>query len=379
MERLAQRLLLVLNSADYFLSHRLPVALAAKEAGYEVHVATPPGPNTEAIVTAGLVYHAIPLSRSSMNPISELQTLSALFALFRAVKPNIVHLVTIKPVLYGGTIARMLKVPSVVIAISGLGFVFLTSGAKAMTVRGMVAAVYRFVFGNRRLRVIVQNADDCEILVETTGLQRNKVVLIRGSGVDLSVYEATSIPQGTPVVVMAARLLGDKGVREFVSAARIVKSRRGNSRFWLVGSPDPGNPASVSEAELLEWANAEVVEVLGQRDDIPRVFSCSSVVVLPSYREGLPKVLIEAAACARPVVTTDVPGCRDAVLPGITGLLVTPRNAVELAEAIDSLLGDPEKIAAMGRAGRQFAEREFSLEKVIAAHLAVYTELNAIS
>ena len=286
-----------------------------------------------------------------------------------------VHLVTIKPILYGGVAARLAGVPSVVVAVSGLGYVFLASGLKAFFVRAVVAGMYRLVLGKRNLKVIFQNPDDREILVQRSVLRRDKVVMIRGSGVDLSAYSVKPVPKGAPVVVMAARLLRDKGVYEFVEAARLLKQRGLAAQFWLAGAPDAGNPASVDEAELTVWRRAETVKLLGHRNDIEQVFAQSSIVVLPSYREGLPKVLIEAAACGRAVVTTDVSGCRDAVEPGVTGLLVPPRDAVALADAIQRLLLDAGLRERMGLAGRRLAEREFSIEKVVAAHLAVYRKL----
>ncbi len=372
---MTQRLMLVLNSPAGFLSHRLPIALAARKAGYEVHVATPSGPGIDQIEGYGLIHHALPLSRSGMNLISEFRAWAALFSLFRTIKPDVVHLVTIKPILYGGIAARLAGVPGVVAAVSGLGFVFMARGLKAALVRTLVVGIYRLAFGKRNLKVIFQNPDDCETLVQPAGLQRAKVVMIRGSGVDLSAYTAMPLPDGVPIVVMAARLLRDKGVHEFVAAAQLLKERGVAARFWLVGNPDAGNPASINEAELSAWRSAEIVDLLRHRHDIARVFAQSNIVVLPSYREGLPKVLLEAAACGRAVVTTDVPGCRDAIDPGVTGLLVPPRDSVALADAIQRLLLDAELRERMGQAGRKLAEREFSIEKVVAAHLAVYRGL----
>jgi len=367
-----KRLLIAVNSAASLLSHRLPLALAARKEGYEVHIATSSGLGVDAIVAAGLIHHAVPLSRSGMNLVSEFQTLVALFRLFVKVRPDVVHLVTIKPVLYGGIAARMAGVPGVVAAISGLGFVFMNSGLKVALVRLLAVRVYRLAFGKRNLKVIFQNPDDCATIMKQTDLQRSKVVMIRGSGVDLAVYTAEPLPQGVPVIAMAARLLRDKGVHEFVEAAILLRRRGLAARFWLVGDPDPGNPTSVNEGELDAWRRAGAVELLGHREDIASVFAQTHIVVLPSYREGLPKVLLEAAACGRAVVTSDVPGCRDAVEVGVTGLLVPPRDSTALADAIERLLRDPELCERMGRAGRQLAEREFSIEKVVGVHLTIY-------
>ena len=371
-----QRLIIVVNCPAFFLSHRLQIALAAQKAGYDVHIATGPGSAVSKILDAGLPHHPLPLSRSGMNLILELRAIQALFRLFRKLQPNIVHLVTIKPVLYGGIVARLARVHGVVAAVSGLGFIFLARGLKATFVSTLVAKMYRLALGKRNLKVIFQNPDDRETLLKIVGLRQDKVVMIKGSGVNLSEYDVTPMPNGIPVVVMATRLIREKGVYEFMEAAKQIKTRGLTARFWLAGGSDPGNPANLDANELSAWDKSGVVEILGHRDDIAHVFAQANIVVLPSYyREGLPKVLIEAAACGRPVVTTDMPGCRDAVEREVTGLLVPPRDAVALADAIERLLLDAELREKMGRSSRQLAEREFSIEKVISTHLAIYGEL----
>jgi glycosyltransferase involved in cell wall biosynthesis len=220
-------------------------------------------------------------------------------------------LVTIKPVLMGGLVTRLAGVPAVVAAVPGLGFVFMARGAKAAVRRWLVGALYPVAFGHRNLTVIFQNLDDRATLTKLAHLPDSKVVMIRGSGVDLAQYGHTPLPLGVPVVLLAARLLADKGVREFVQAARLLKQQGVCARFCLAGSVDPANPASLADKELTQWANEGVIELWGQRSDMPDVLRAAHLVVLPSYREGLPKVLLEAAACGRAVVTTDVPGCRD--------------------------------------------------------------------
>jgi glycosyltransferase involved in cell wall biosynthesis len=370
-----KRLLFIVNVDWFFLSHRLPIALEALKLGYEVHIASGITDKVDVLRSHGLIVHPLAIGRSSTNLAREVRTFLGMLVVLQKVRPHIVHLVTIKPVIYGGIAARLAGVSGVVSAISGLGFVFLAKGWKATVVRSLVARLYRLALGKRNVKVIFQNPDDRKTLMQAAGLQNDKVVMIRGSGVDLSTYAMMPLPKEPSVVVMAARLLRDKGVYEFVSAARILKQRGVNSRFWLVGDPDAGNPASVNEAELSVWRSEGAVELLGHRSDIASVFAQSHIVVLPSYREGLPRVLIEAAACGRAVVTTDVPGCRDAIEPGVTGLLVPPRDAVALADAIQHLLLDAELLQRMGQAGRQLAERGYSIEKVVSAHLEVYRDL----
>lgn len=371
------RLLILVNDPAFFCSHRLPVALGAQAAGYEVHIATSPGPAVKSIVRAGLTHHALPLSRSGVNPLKELLSFLLIFWLMLRLRPQLVHLVTIKPVLYGGLAARIARVPGVVAAVSGLGFVFIRSGGTVKRlIRWLVLRLYRLALGKRNLRVIFQNLDDRATLVDFGGVNSNKAVMIRGSGVDLSAYLPAPEPPGDPVVVFAARLLWDKGVGEFVEAARLLHNRGRRIRFALVGRPDPGNPASVQLKNLAEWNAEGIVELWGFRSDMANVFAAVHVVALPSYyAEGLPKVLIEAAACGRAVVTTDMPGCRDAIEPNVSGLLVPPRNVIALADAIQRLLEDEALRVAMGRAGRELAERNFSIDSVVDAHLKIYRSL----
>jgi glycosyltransferase involved in cell wall biosynthesis len=241
--------------------------------------------------------------------------------------------------------------------------------------RWLVGGLYRVALGHNNLKVVFQNPDDRDSLSKLAHLKDSKVEMIRGSGVDLIQYSYSPLPLGVPVVLLAARLLADKGVREFVQAARFLKQQGVSARFCLVGSIDPANPASLPDTELTQWANDGVVELWGQRSDMPAVLSSAHLVVLPSYREGLPKVLLEAAACGRAIVTTDVPGCRDAIDPSVTGLLVPVRNAEAIADSLKDLINDRARCQAMGNAGRALAERAFDVRQVVAGHLRIYQKL----
>jgi glycosyltransferase involved in cell wall biosynthesis len=371
-------LLFVVNVDWFFISHRLPIALEAKRHGYQVHIATGLTDKLDELRNHGLVVHPLALDRSSAGVGNAFSSLVELWQIFSAVQPDVVHLVTIKPVLLGGLIARLVGVPSVVAAISGLGFVFVAQGAKAIVRRLFVKFLYRLALGHSNLKVIFQNPDDHSSLSKVMHLPATKVAMIRGSGVDLVRYAYSSMPSGVPVVVLAARLLADKGVREFVEAARLLKYRSVLVRCCLVGTVDTANPTSLSEAELAQWVSEGVVEVWGHRSEMAQVLADAHIVVLPSYYgEGLPKVLIEAAACGRAVITTDHPGCRDAVEPAVSGVLVPVRDAQALADAIQDLLDHPDKCVAMGRAGRDLAERAFDVQQVVAAHLQIYEDLMA--
>jgi glycosyltransferase involved in cell wall biosynthesis len=371
----ARRLLFIVNNPAFFLSHRLPLALGAQQAGFDVHVATMDGPSVPRIVAHGLSHHAIPLSRSGKNPLRELQSIYALWRLLRQLRPSLVHAVTIKPVLYGGIAARLARVPAFVAAISGLGYIFTRSGRGFDFLRWAATALYRLALRHPHSRVIFQNGNDRDMLIKAGVVRPGQVVLIRGSGVDLAQFQSAPEPFGPPVAVMASRLLLDKGVNEFVAAARLAAGDASGLKWVLAGSLDSGNPASVAASQLAQWQQEGVVDYVGEQSDIAALYRQAHIVVLPSYREGLPKSLIEAAACCRAVVTTDVPGCRDAIEPGVTGLLVPARDAQALADAVLRLATDAGLRRQMGLAGRQLAEQEFDIHKVVQAHLAIYDAL----
>jgi glycosyltransferase involved in cell wall biosynthesis len=367
-----KKLMFVVNVDWFFMSHRLPIALEAIKQGYEVHIATSLTNQKDAMEEYGLLVHPISINRRSVNVFGTLRTFWKILDAFLKVKPDIVHLVTIKPVLLGGIAARLAGIHGVVAAISGLGYVFLDRGWVSRIRRKIVAGLYRLALGHHNLKVIFQNSDDRDTLMQLTGMQTNKVEMVRGSGVDLNEFRFTQLPEGTPIVLMAGRLLADKGVREFIEAARIISEDGYVIRCCIVGTPDPANPSSITEEELSSWVNEGIVERWGYRSDMANALSAAHIVVLPSYREGVPKVLLEAAAVGRAVVTTDVPGCRDAIEPEITGVLVPARDGQALALAIEQLLDSPQLCAAMGLAGRALAEREFDVKYVVARHLQIY-------
>lgn len=370
-----KKILIVVNNPAFFLSHRLNIAQEAKAQGYHVTISTMDGPAVKTIKAHGFEHVVFPMRRSGMNPITELATIWALYKIFKQVKPDLVHLVTIKPVLYGGIAARLARVKAVVYAISGMGFLFTKERGKFDLVNLITRQLYRIALAHSNSRVIVQNTTDKALLQEMTALRDKQLVLIRGSGADLNRYQYVPEPAKPPLIVtMAARLLKDKGVREFVKAARMAKGEGRNNILWqLAGSPDPGNPASITAKDLDDWQDD--IHYLGEVDDIAKLYSESHIIALPSYREGLPKSLVEAAACGRAVVTTDAPGCRDAIEPGVTGLLVEVCSAESLYDAVVELSDDDTLRQSMGRAGRQLALEEFD-EKVIAKNqVALYKEL----
>lgn len=367
-------LAIVVNDTDFFLSHRLPIALEALNKGYDVHIITAFSPSVELLSKHGLKHHSVYLSRKSMNPFQELLTFFNLLTLFRKIRPDIVHLVTIKPVIYGTLAARLTKVPAIIAAITGMGSAFIAKGARANAVKTLISSAFRLVFNSEKVKVIFQNSTDRDWLVNEKVVKLNNTVLIRGSGVDLQKYHASEEPSDPLVISCAARLLRDKGIYEFVAAAETLKKQNNNFIFQLIGAPDPSNPTSIPESEIQKWKEKGIVEILGHRNDINLIFAKSHIVVLPSYREGLPKVLVEASACGRPVITTDVAGCKDAIIPNETGLLIPIKDPDELVKQIKVLAADKQLRKKMGAAGRQLAEQEFDIKKIVDSHIRLYDQ-----
>lgn len=344
------RVMYIVNNPAFFVSHRLPLARAALARGHEVVVAAPAGEGSMALEQAGIRTVHFALDRGSRRLASEAKSLVSLGVVMRQWAPTLVHAVTIKPVIYGGILARALSVPCYVAAVSGLGWVFLDQGPLAAARRRVVEGAYRTVFSHPNARVIVQNTSDQATLVNAGCVPLGRTALVAGSGVDASRFVPRPPPPGAPIVMMASRLLLDKGVREFLLAAQQL---RGKARFVLVGDFDQANPACLPANELNAAVAAGDVEFFGHRTEMEKILPMASIFALPSYREGLPKVVLEAQACGVAVVTTDVPGCRDAIVPEKTGKLVPARDANALANGIRSLLDDPVCRTELGLAARE--------------------------
>lgn len=371
----ARHLLFVVTEDWYFVSHRLALARAAKAAGYHVSLATRIREHGAQIRDAGIELIDMDFRRAGINPLRDLRVLFALIAVYRRLQPDLVHHVALKPVVLGSLAARYAGRPAVVNALGGLGYVFASPSRKASALQPLVSAFLKMALGGRRSRLIVQNEDDRTLLTRRGLIDASAVRLVPGVGVDLQRYAVTEPPPPPPLVVLPARMLRDKGVFEFVAAARQLRAAGIAARFALVGAPDPENPASISDAEMDAWVREGVVESWGWREDMVDVLRRAHLICLPSYREGLPKVLLEAAAAGRAVVATDVPGCRDAVRHGVTGLLVPLRNVDALTTALGTLLSDDDTRNRFGVNARAWAESAFSEEKVIAQTLTLYEEL----
>lgn len=371
---MSKKLLYLVNENTFFWLHRGALAHAAKEAGYEVHIATPASDEAaKRYAEHGMIHHPIPLSRKGANPLAELKTLWSIYKLYRNVQPDVAHHVTIKPVLYGGIAARLAGVKKTVSAISGLGYVFIQQGLKARVLRAVATFLYRRALGHKNGTVIFQNPDDRDTFLKNRLVREAQVVMIRGSGVDLEKFTAAERPATPPVrITLIARMLWDKGVDEFVEAARELKGE--GAEFCLVGDTDDGNPAAIPTAQLQGWVDEGIVTWQGWAEDVNAIYAKSHIACLPSYREGMPKALIEACACGLPVVTADVPGCRETVEEGKNGFLVEVRNAKSLARALKALIQDETLRSHFGVASRAKAEAEFSLRTVIAQHLDIYAK-----
>jgi glycosyltransferase involved in cell wall biosynthesis len=370
----SRRLLLFITEDYYLVSHRLSLAVAAKAAGYDVSIVTRVREHGDVIRGAGLRLIPFENARSGLNPLMEVYTLCRLIRLYRRERPDVVHHVAMKPVLYGSIAARLARVPVVVNAVAGMGWLFTShDGLARWLTRGVRWALGRLLSTGIAL---VQNPDDARLLAEF-GVPETRIRRIAGSGVDLARFTPAAPPRTVPVVVFPARLLWDKGTGEFVAAARSLRRRGVAARFLLAGEPDPVNPSTVSADEVAAWVREGVVESLGWVSDMPALLAGCHVVCLPSYREGLPKSLIEAAAAGKAIVTTDVPGCRDVVRHEDNGLLVPPRDAEALADAMQRLIEDAALREQMGARGRARAEQEFGLDAVICQTLALYREASA--
>ena len=371
------RIIYLVTEDWVFVSHRLPIARAARDAGYDVVVATRVADHGAAIEREGFTLVSLPWNRRSLNPFHELSITLQLAALYRQLKPTLVHHVAVKPALIGSLAAFLAGVDNVVNAITGLGYVFTSTSSRARFLRPIVRLGFRLLLRRANSQIIVQNPDDGEVLTRECGIDQGHIRLIRGSGVDLDRFQAIHEPASPPIrATLASRMIWDKGIGDLVEAARKLKDMGAPVTVILAGKPDPDNPASIPESQLKAWHDEGIVEWRGFVADMPRLWAESHIAVLPSfYGEGVPKCLIEAAACGRPIVAADGPGLREIVCDGDNGMLVPAHDPTALADAIARLAGDTTIRTRMGAVGRRLAETGFSDKQVAAETLAVYQSL----
>lgn len=367
-----KHLVYVITEDWFFASHFLDRAIAAKSFGYKVSVVTRCRETAQELDAHGLFFENIEFSRRGLNPIRELATVVRLRAILRRINPDIVHNIALKPVVLGSLAARLAGVRNVVNAPVGMGYVFTSHESKARILRPLVKRLIRNVLSRPNSKVIIENSDDYNNLISGRFAKKDSISLVKGAGVDTAKFSYT-VESVEPVkVIMVARLLRDKGIQEFIDAAEIVKQSNSSVKFLLVGDVDDGNPTSLNSKQLVELKNSQNVEWLGARFDIAELLAASHIACLPSYREGLPKSLIEAASVGRAIVATDVPGCREVVTHLINGLLVPPRDSEALAAALLVLINDHELRSKMGRENRSKAEHEFANEIIIRQTQNVY-------
>jgi glycosyltransferase involved in cell wall biosynthesis len=367
------RLLFVVTEDWYFLSHRLPMARAARAAGFEVHVATRLVDGAAAIAAEGFVPHPVPFARGRISPLDTLSAIRALRRIHGSVQPAIVHHVALQAAILG-SLAALGRAPKCVNALTGLGYTFASGGLKARLLRPLIGALLRRLLNRPGQIVLVQNPDDRDSML-ALGIAAERIALIPGSGVDVDALRPLPEPPGPPTMAFVGRLLDDKGIRTLIDAHRLLRSRGSSIELLIAGTPDPANPASVSEPEAKAWGAEAGIAWLGYIDDIAALWGRAHIAVLPSLREGLPKSLLEAAACGRPLVATDVPGCREIVRQGETGLLVPLDNAVALADAIEKLCALPDLRARYGAAARHLVVERFSAAAIGRQTVDLYRSL----
>ncbi|MBO6989161.1 MAG: glycosyltransferase family 4 protein [Prochlorococcus marinus XMU1422] len=365
-----KKLLYIVNVDWFFISHRLPIAKAAINRGFEVSLASSFNGKNDDLEKLSIDKYPINIDRKTLNPFKFFLNLVEVINILKKVQPDVVHLVTIKPVILGCFAALFnSKKPKVIASISGLGYVFTAEDFFSGIRKKIILFLYKIAFLYPNLIVIFQNQDDMNSICKATGLNKNKTILINGSGVDLDLFKASISKNQVPKVIFPARLLISKGIREFLFAAEKLHKL---GRFILVGQVDKNHKDCISKSFLDKCIKKGYVEYWGFSNSMEKVLNKASIVVLPSYREGLPKVLSEAAACGKPIVTTDVPGCRDTVIHGITGIIVPKKNPYALAEGIKKIINDKNLQNNMSKQARYLAEKKFDIKKIITIHLNLY-------
>ena len=370
------KILFLVTEDWFFLSHRLPIARAALQSGYEVIVATRVCNYAQKIHNEGFRLIPLRLIRESYSPLNELRAIYQIRQIYRRERPDIVHHVALKPVLYGSIAALGQDQVRVINAFTGLGYLAGASSLKVRLLRLPILKALTFLLNRRNHQILLQNQDDKQLLATKCKVAPGRITVIRGSGVDVNYFLPSPEPAGTPIILLASRMLWIKGIREFVEAAKLLHDNKITARFVLVGDTDLNSPSGIPRQQLLEWQSSGHVEWWGHRREMPQIFKQANLVCLPSHGgEGVPKVLIEAAASGRATVATDVPGCRDIVRDGFNGLLVPPRNTDALASGIEQLLANDSMRSQMAAHGREIVINEFTQEHVIQQTLTLYGKL----
>jgi len=369
------KIIFLVNVDSFFVSHRLPIAEKLLLDGYEVHIATQFTTYKKMLIKMGFKAHSINFNKNSVNLLKAILPVFQIFFLLRRIKPSIVHLISLKPIIFGGLVSFISPVRSMVISITGLGSMFLKKGKFYKIRENIFNLFYRIIFLFPNLKVILQNKDDLNYLIKKTKLKKNKTEIIRGSGVDLNSQKFSKIPKNPPIILMASRIIADKGIFEYIKSIEYLKKINFKGKFYLVGDIDYANPSAIKKSTINYWHKKKIITYVKYQLKISTFLKKSTIVVLPSYREGFPKILMEAALCGRPVITTNVPGCKDAIVKNVTGILVPPKNHVLLGKAIKNLCVNRKKLETIGKAARKHALENFDINHVVSQHLYIYKSL----
>jgi len=371
-----KKLIFVVTEDWYFVSHRLGLAVLAQRAGYDVVVVTRDGQHGARIRDAGLRLRSISFNRGGLSPLQDIRTLLSLIWIYLREAPDLVHHVALKPVVYGSLAARVVGVRGIVNALGGLGYIFSTKGFLPRLILTCVKPLLRVALSGSNTRLIVQNSDDRDRLCRNGFADLKNIRLIRGAGVDPNEFYRDSTTNQVPLVILPARLLRQKGVLEFVAAARTIRAKGVKARFALVGKPDLDNRSSVTQTEIDAWVAEGAVEYWGWREDMANVLSQTDIVCLPTfYGEGLPKTLLEGAASGCALIATDIPGCREVVRHGETGWLIPTQDVSALVAALEEAIGQPALRQRFGAAARELVSSHLTLAGVAQETLLVYKEL----
>jgi len=372
------KILFIISEDWYFVSHRLALAKSAIQVGYNVALLSRYTNHRKAIENANIETIDWPLDRSSKNPIKELIAIINVISSIRQFRPSIIHSVAMKPVIYSSIASLFTGLDNRIFALAGLGFVFTSNKSNAKILRPFLKVIFSLLFKGKKTKLILQNPDDQRQLLSEGVINPKNIRLIRGAGVDTKTFSFETIPSDMPIIILPSRMLWAKGIQDFVDCAIKINKKVKKVRFVLVGTPDIQNPDAISKVRLKKWNEDGVIEWWGYQSDMASVFHQSTIVCLPtSYGEGLPKSLLEAASCGRPIVTYDVPGCREIVKDGYNGYLVKPKSVTGLVKAISQLLNDTELCVKMGSNGRKLVEEHFTQEKIAEETIAVWEEVLA--
>ena len=367
-----KKILYIVNTDKFFLSHRFSIANFLKKK-FDICLATNFILGETFFKKKGFKTYKLTINRSSLNIFSNIFILLKIFIIIKNCKPDLIHFISSKPVILGGLASRFFKIPKV-FSISGLGFIFIGDNLISKLRKFIFLLLYKISLNHKYSKVIFQNKSDY-LEINKFNAIKNNYKLIPGSGVCLRKFRPKYKNSKVPIVMFPSRMLRHKGLIEFLQAAEILKKNKIQAKFVLVGEIDIHNPTGVKISQINKWTLSGIVEYWGHISNMNNILILSTIVVLPSYREGFPKVLMEAAACGKPVITTNVPGCRDAVINNFTGKIIPKKNSVLLALTIKNLLSDKNKMRTMSKNAREHAEKNFDVNKIIQMHLEIYQSL----